>query len=182
MKNFFNFGTKQSYTNLLTINDSISNNNNDDDNNNTLEDGLLTDRNTQTNKNIQKNNIFNDIIDVNSTNNTTTNFTSNSTISPFYANTNNNKKKSQYIEDISADLKQQIIDKKCVSIRGLRKVFKNAAGGDDRVAVHGLDLDLFMNQVTVLLGFITITFIIIIIIIIITTFFVIILIIVFKFI
>ncbi len=37
-----------------------------------------------------------------------------------------------------------------VSIRGLRKVYETNA--EDRVAVQGLDLDLFSGQVTVLLG------------------------------
>ena len=61
-------------------------------------------------------------------------------------------KKSHYFEATSAELRQQIQEEKCVSIRKLRKVFKNPAGGDDRVAVHGLNLELFQNQVTVLLG------------------------------
>jgi ATP-binding cassette subfamily A (ABC1) protein 3 len=59
---------------------------------------------------------------------------------------------SHYIEAVSTELLQQISELKCVAIRGLRKLFKNPAGGDDRVAVDHLDLDLFQNQVTVLLG------------------------------
>ncbi len=61
-------------------------------------------------------------------------------------------KNSKYFETVSAELRQQVQDEKCVSIRGLRRVFKNPAGGDDRVAVSGLDLDLYQGQVSVLLG------------------------------
>ncbi len=61
-------------------------------------------------------------------------------------------KHAKYFEGVATELKQQVKDEKCVSIRGLRRVFKNPAGGDDRVAVHGLDLDLYQGQVTVLLG------------------------------
>jgi hypothetical protein len=64
----------------------------------------------------------------------------------------NDPKKSQYFENVSSELRQQIHEEKCVSIRKLRKVFKNPAGGSDRIAVEGLNLDLFQNQVTVLLG------------------------------
>eukprot|EP01031_Cornospumella_fuschlensis_P022275 gene22275-27238_t len=59
---------------------------------------------------------------------------------------------SAYLEPVGSELLEQKIDQTCVSIQGLRKVFKNKAGGDDKVAVHGLDLDMFVGQVTVLLG------------------------------
>lgn len=61
-------------------------------------------------------------------------------------------KKRQFFETVPAELKHQIDEEKCISIRKLRKVFKNPAGGDDRVAVDSLNLDMFQNQVTVLLG------------------------------
>ena len=48
--------------------------------------------------------------------------------------------------------KKQIEDQQCLSIRNLKKVYKNANGGDDRIAVDDLSLDLFNGQVTVLLG------------------------------
>jgi ABC-type multidrug transport system fused ATPase/permease subunit len=68
------------------------------------------------------------------------------------ADAHQDTKHAQYFEPVAAELKQQVKDEKCVSIRGLRRVFKNPAGGDDRVAVQGLDLDLYQGQVTVLLG------------------------------
>lgn len=58
----------------------------------------------------------------------------------------------KYFEAPSSELQQQVTDSKCLSVRGLRKVFKNAAGGDDRIAVNSLTMDMFQNQVTVLLG------------------------------
>jgi ATP-binding cassette subfamily A (ABC1) protein 3 len=61
-------------------------------------------------------------------------------------------KKAKYFEPVSPDLKQQIQEEKCISIRKLRKVFKNPAGGDDRIAVAGLNLEMYQNQVTVMLG------------------------------
>jgi hypothetical protein len=61
-------------------------------------------------------------------------------------------KKSRFFEAVSPDLKQQIVEEKCLSIRKLRKVFKNPAGGDDRIAVAGLNMDMYQNQCTVLLG------------------------------
>lgn len=68
------------------------------------------------------------------------------------SNPNSSNPKKRYFESVSPELKQQIREEKCVSIRGLRKVFKNPAGGDDRIAVANLNLDMFQNQVTVLLG------------------------------
>jgi ABC-type uncharacterized transport system ATPase subunit len=59
---------------------------------------------------------------------------------------------SLYMEPVSTDLMQQIRELKCLSIRDLRKVYRSAAGGNDRIAVDDLDLDMFQNQVTVLLG------------------------------
>jgi ABC-type transport system involved in cytochrome bd biosynthesis fused ATPase/permease subunit len=41
----------------------------------------------------------------------------------------------------------QIQEGRCVSMRGLRKVYDNG-----KVAVEGLDLDLFEGQISVLLG------------------------------
>lgn len=63
-----------------------------------------------------------------------------------------NGKKSRFFEPVSSELLQQEAHQECLTIRGLRKVFENLAGGDDRVAVEGLDLQLYQNQVTVLLG------------------------------
>ena len=54
-------------------------------------------------------------------------------------------------EALSAELAKQRADGRSVSIRGLRKVFA-AQGGSERVAVSGLNLDLFEGQVSVLLG------------------------------
>lgn len=61
-----------------------------------------------------------------------------------------------FLEPISAELKQQMTgdaNTKCISIRGLRKEFGSiASGSEKRIAVAGLDMDLFQGQVTVLLG------------------------------
>jgi ATP-binding cassette subfamily A (ABC1) protein 3 len=59
---------------------------------------------------------------------------------------------SHYYEMVSSEFSQQIQEEKCLSIQDLRRVFTNPAGGDERIAVNGLNLDLFQNQVTVLLG------------------------------
>jgi ATP-binding cassette subfamily A (ABC1) protein 3 len=64
----------------------------------------------------------------------------------------NESRKSHYYEMVSSEFSQQLQEEKCLAIQNLRKVFTNPAGGDERVAVNGLDLDLFQNQVTVLLG------------------------------
>lgn len=58
----------------------------------------------------------------------------------------------KYIEPVSADLHRQSAAQTCLSIQGLRKVFKSAAGGSDRVAVDRLNLNLYQGHVTVLLG------------------------------
>jgi ATP-binding cassette subfamily A (ABC1) protein 3 len=58
----------------------------------------------------------------------------------------------EYIEAVSGELQRQVGAQTCLSIRDLRKVFKSAAGGSDRVAVDRLNLDLHQGQVTVLLG------------------------------
>jgi len=62
------------------------------------------------------------------------------------------QQEGEFIEAVSADLLQQSQARTCLSIRGLRKVFKNAAGGSDRVAVDKLNMELYQGQVTVLLG------------------------------
>ena len=62
------------------------------------------------------------------------------------------QQEGEFIEAVSADLLQQSQAHTCLSIRGLRKVFKNAAGGSDRVAVDKLNMELYQGQVTVLLG------------------------------
>ncbi len=54
-------------------------------------------------------------------------------------------------EPISAEMEKQIEDGRAVRIRGLRKVFE-AQRGSERVAVNGLNLEMFEGQVTVLLG------------------------------
>ena len=66
--------------------------------------------------------------------------------------TTSDRKGGEYIEAVSADLRRQISSQTCLSIRGLRKVFQSAAGGDDRVAVDKLDMNLYQGHVTVLLG------------------------------
>ena len=69
-------------------------------------------------------------------------------------NNNHNTKDSHntYFEPLTSEHKHQIAHKQCVSVRKLRKVYPNAAGGEDRIAVHELNLDLLQGQVTVLLG------------------------------
>jgi hypothetical protein len=57
-----------------------------------------------------------------------------------------------FMEAVSADLRRQEGQLTCLSIQGLRKVFQSAAGGDDRVAVDRLNLNLYQGHVTVLLG------------------------------
>ena len=54
------------------------------------------------------------------------------------------------IEPVSPELASQVADNKCIQIKQLRKVFETTA--EDRVAVKGLNLDIYQNQVTVLLG------------------------------
>ena len=54
-------------------------------------------------------------------------------------------------ESVPADMLKQRSDGRCVRVRGLRKVFA-AQGGSERVAVNGLNMDLYEGQVTVLLG------------------------------
>ena len=53
-------------------------------------------------------------------------------------------------EPVPSDLKSLIAENRALSIKNLRKVYKTT--GDDRVAVDGLNLDLFEGQITVLLG------------------------------
>jgi hypothetical protein len=57
----------------------------------------------------------------------------------------------KYFEKVSPDLQQQVSEEKCLHIVNLRKVFR-FAGQPEKVAVKGLNLDMFQNQVTVLLG------------------------------
>lgn len=54
------------------------------------------------------------------------------------------------VEAADNDLLKQLHEGRAVAIRGLRKVYKSFS--DQKVVVEGLDLDLFENQVTVLLG------------------------------
>lgn len=54
------------------------------------------------------------------------------------------------IEPVSPELASQIAENKCIQIKQLRKVYETTA--EDRVAVKGLNLDIYQNQVTVLLG------------------------------
>ena len=56
-----------------------------------------------------------------------------------------------YFEPPATEL-QGLNGDSCLHLRGLRKVFPNPAGGDERVAVQGLSMTLFPGQVTVLLG------------------------------
>jgi len=53
-------------------------------------------------------------------------------------------------EAVNADLMSQITEKRTVSIRNLRKVFKTT--GEDRVAVDNLSMDMYEGQISVLLG------------------------------
>lgn len=61
-----------------------------------------------------------------------------------------------YLEPIAAELRQQLTGDsniKCISIRNLRKEYgSSSTGGEKRIAVAGLNMDLFQGQVTVLLG------------------------------
>ena len=57
-----------------------------------------------------------------------------------------------FIEPVSAELRRQVGMQSCLSISALRKVYKSAAGGDDRVAVDKLNMNLYQGHVTVLLG------------------------------
>jgi ABC-type glutathione transport system ATPase component len=61
-----------------------------------------------------------------------------------------------YLEPIAAELRQQLTGDaniKCISIRNLRKEYgSSSTGGEKRIAVSGLNMDLFQGQVTVLLG------------------------------
>ena len=68
-----------------------------------------------------------------------------------HSNNNSNSTEDLKEEPVSADLLKQRVDGRCVRVRGLRKVFA-AQGGAERVAVAGLNMDLFEGQVTVLLG------------------------------
>lgn len=60
--------------------------------------------------------------------------------------------KKSHTEEVDAELRRQEDEGRCLSIRGLRKVFKATAGGEDRVAVEGLNLTLYEGQITALLG------------------------------
>lgn len=53
-------------------------------------------------------------------------------------------------EAVNGDLMSQITEKRTVSIRSLKKVFKTT--GEDRVAVNDLSMDMFEGQISVLLG------------------------------
>ncbi len=54
------------------------------------------------------------------------------------------------IEPVSSDLLRQQDEDRCIMIRNLRKVYETTA--EDRVAVKGLNLDIYEGQCTVLLG------------------------------
>ncbi|KAJ1435103.1 hypothetical protein B484DRAFT_417255, partial [Ochromonadaceae sp. CCMP2298] len=56
-----------------------------------------------------------------------------------------------YLEPISEDLRRQELSQTCLQITNLRKVYPSAVGAP-RVAVAGLDMTLYRDQVTVLLG------------------------------
>lgn len=56
----------------------------------------------------------------------------------------------KYNESTSNDLTSQLKDMKCISIRGLRKVFKTL--DSDKVAVDNVNVDIFEGQITVFLG------------------------------
>lgn len=62
------------------------------------------------------------------------------------------EKTGRFFEELSPEMVQQIRDERCLVTKKLRRVFKNAAGGEDKVAVHGLTLPLFEGQINVLLG------------------------------
>ena len=61
-----------------------------------------------------------------------------------------------FLEPIAAELRQQLTGDaniKCISIRNLRKEYgSSSTGGEKRIAVSGLNMDLFQGQVTVVLG------------------------------
>ena len=56
------------------------------------------------------------------------------------------------MESVSSELKKQILDGRAVRICNLMKRFPSPAGGEDLIAVKGLNLNLYEGQVSVLLG------------------------------
>lgn len=56
------------------------------------------------------------------------------------------------VEPVPPELCKQLQDGRAVRIRGLRKVYTSQSSSSEIVAVHGLNLDLFEGQVSVLLG------------------------------
>lgn len=65
-------------------------------------------------------------------------------------NANSESTNNKYFESVSPELRQQETDEKCVSIQGLRKVYKTP--DTDRIAVNGLFCNFYEGQVSVLLG------------------------------
>lgn len=62
------------------------------------------------------------------------------------------QQENQFFEELSPEMIQQLREERCVVTKKLRRVFKNIAGGEDKVAVKELTLPLFEGQVNVLLG------------------------------
>jgi ATP-binding cassette subfamily A (ABC1) protein 1 len=56
------------------------------------------------------------------------------------------------VEEVSAELKSQETNHQAVRIEALRKVFPAARGASAKVAVNGLDLNMYQGQITCLLG------------------------------
>jgi len=54
------------------------------------------------------------------------------------------------VEDVTSNMKQQVLDNECVHISGLKKVFNTNTG--KKVAVDGLDMTFYTGQITALLG------------------------------
>jgi ATP-binding cassette subfamily A (ABC1) protein 3 len=54
------------------------------------------------------------------------------------------------VEDVTSNMKQQVLDNECVHISGLKKVFDTNTG--KKVAVDGLDMTFYSGQITALLG------------------------------
>jgi ATP-binding cassette subfamily A (ABC1) protein 3 len=62
------------------------------------------------------------------------------------------QQENKFFEELSPEMIQQLREERCVVTKKLRRVFKNAAGGEDKVAVKELTLPLFEGHVNVLLG------------------------------
>ena len=60
------------------------------------------------------------------------------------------KEGSVPVEDVTSNMRQQVLDNECVHLSGLTKVFDTNTG--QKVAVDGLDMTFYSGQITALLG------------------------------